>query len=105
MPTKQEQRFTSDQIVPKDDLIHLIAGKAGLSLTDTRTVVDAFAAVVCEEVAKGKAVRLLGFGTWVRQKVAGHPFIPIRGTEKVELPAHHKIRFHTGSLLAKAAQE
>ena len=47
----------------KTDFIAGVAEKAGLTKEQARKAVDAFAAVVAEELQKGEKVSLLGFGT------------------------------------------
>ena len=98
------KKAPSHQIISKEELIHLIAGEAQLSLDETRRCVDAFTATVSAKVAEGHMVRLIGFGSWHKQEVAEHTFIPIRSSERTTLPAHHKVRFHAGAELVSAVR-
>ncbi len=66
-------------IVGKDELVHQIAAKSGLNLKETTKVIDAFTEVVCEDVAQGHEVRLMGFGTWNLRQVAARNVKSIRG--------------------------
>ncbi len=68
-------------VVGKDELIHQVAAKAGLNLKETSKVIDAFTEVVCEDVAQGHEVRLMGFGTWnlrlfLLENVLASPSVP-----------------------------
>ncbi|HLZ63397.1 MAG TPA: HU family DNA-binding protein [Ktedonosporobacter sp.] len=91
-------------ILSKDDLIHQIAAKAELSLKETNQVIDAFTQVVREDVAKGHEVRLMGFGAWNLRNVAPRRVKSIRGGKQITLPAHKRVGFSVGAVLAQAAE-
>src|SRR5712692_533164 len=90
-------------IVGKDELVHQIAAKAGLNLKETSKVIDAFTEVVCEDVAQGHEVRLMGFGTWNLRKVAARQVKSIRGGHQITIPARKRVGFSVGAVLSQAA--
>jgi len=90
--------------IGKDELIHQIATKAGLSLKETGKVIGAFTEVVREDVAKGHEVRLMGFGTWNLRSVNARKVKSIRGGKPITLPAHKRVGFSVGKELAQAAE-
>ncbi len=91
-------------IVGKDDLVHQVAAKAGTNLKETNEILDAFTAVVREEVAKGKEVRLMGFGTWNLRNVAARKVKSIRGGNQITIPARKRVGFSVGAVLSQAAE-
>ncbi|HLZ56008.1 MAG TPA: HU family DNA-binding protein [Ktedonosporobacter sp.] len=91
-------------VVSKDELIHQIAAKAGVNLTEANKVVNAFTEVVREKVTQGHEVRLMGFGTWNLRSVAARRVKSIRGGTPITLPAHKRVGFTVGAVLAQAAE-
>jgi DNA-binding protein HU-beta len=91
-------------IVGKDDLVHQVAAKAGTKLKETNEILDAFTEVVREEVAKGKEVRLMGFGTWNLRNVAARKVKSIRGGTQITIPARKRVGFSVGAVLSQAAE-
>jgi DNA-binding protein HU-beta len=90
-------------IVGKDELIHQVAAKSGLTLKDTSKVIDAFTDVVREEIAQDHEVRLMGFGTWNLRKVAARKVKSIRGGKQITIPAGKRVGFTVGAVLSQAA--
>ncbi len=90
-------------VVGKDELIHQVAAKAGLNLKETSKVIDAFTEVVCEDVAQGHEVRLMGFGTWNLRDVAARNVKSIRGGRQITIPARKRVGFSVGAVLSQAA--
>src|SRR5258706_2453270 len=91
-------------VVGKDELIHQIAGRAGLNLKETSKVIEAFTEVVRDEIAKGHEVRLMGFGTWELRDVASRKVKSIRGGKQITIPARKRVGFSVGAVLAQAAE-
>src|SRR5438876_7916069 len=91
-------------IVGKDELVHQIAAKAGLNLKETTKVIDAFTEVVCEDIAQGHEVRLMGFGTWNLREVAARKVKSIRNGKQITIPARKRVGFSVGAVLSQAAQ-
>jgi len=94
----------SATVVGKDDLVHQVAAKAGTNLKETNGILDAFTEVVREEVAKGKEVRLMGFGTWNLRNVAARKVKSIRGGTPITIPARKRVGFSVGAVLSQAAE-
>lgn len=90
-------------VVGKDELIHQIAAKAGLTLKDTSKVIDAFTEVVRDEIAQNHEVRLMGFGTWNLRTVAERKVKSIRGGKQITIPAGKRVGFTVGTVLSQAA--
>ena len=90
-------------VVGKDELIHQIAAKSGLTLKDTGKVIDAFTEVVREEIAQDHEVRLMGFGTWNLRTVAARKVKSIRGGKQIVIPAGKRVGFTVGAVLSQAA--
>ena len=102
MPEEQSQ---GRAVIGKDELIHQIAAKAGVSLKETNKVIDAFTEVVRDGVAKGSEVRLMGFGTWMLREVAARNVKSIRSGQQITIPARKRVGFSVGAVLAQAAEE
>src|SRR5438132_7429759 len=101
MTTASPEKQSS--VVGKDELIHQVAAKAGLNLKETSKVIDAFTEVVCEDVAQGHEVRLMGFGTWNLRHVAARNVKSIRGGKQITIPARKRVGFSVGAVLSQAA--
>lgn len=55
----------------KQDLINMVADKAGLTKADSARAVDAVVTIVAKSLSKGEKVTWTGFGTFeVRQRAA-----------------------------------
>ncbi len=90
-------------VVGKDELIHQVAAKAGLTLKETSKVIDAFTEVVREEIAQDHEVRLMGFGTWNLRQVAARKVKSIRNGKQITIPAGKRVGFTVGAVLSQAA--
>ena len=90
-------------VVGKDELIHQIAARSGLTLKDTSKGIDAFTDVVREEIAQNHEVRLMGFGTWNLRTVAARRVKSIRGGKQITIPAGKRVGFTVGAVLSQAA--
>ncbi len=90
-------------IIGKNELVHLVSSRAGLKLGVTNKVIEALQEIVCEEVAKGQAVRLMGFGTWELRKVGARRVKSIRGGQEITIPRRLRVGFSVGAVLATSA--
>ncbi len=90
-------------VIGKDELIHQVAAKAGMNLKETSKVIEAFTEVVCEDIAQGHEVRLMGFGTWNLREVASRKVKSIRGGAQITIPARKRVGFSVGAVLSQAA--
>jgi len=103
MNTKEEQMAT-EHIVGKGELAHQIAARSGLSLKDAEKALDAFTEVVRENLAQGREVRLIGFGSWSLRAIGARKVKSIRTGKEVSLPAHKRVGFSVGTTLSQAAE-
>lgn len=83
----------------KTDFIAGVAEKAGLTKEQARKAVDAFAAVVAEELQKGEKVSLLGFGTFSVQDKPAREGINPATKAKINIPARKAVKFKAGAAL------
>jgi DNA-binding protein HU-beta len=105
MHTKEEQKqMATEDIIGKGELAHQMAARSGLSLKDAEKALDAFTEVVRENLARGKEVRLIGFGSWSLRKIAARTVKSIRTGRDVSLPAHKRVGFSAGAVLSQAAE-
>src|SRR5260370_5921371 len=105
MNTKEEQtQMATQDIVGKGELVHQMAARSGLSLKDAEKALDAFTEVVRENLAQGREVRLIGFGSWNLRKIAVRTVKSIRTGREVSLPAHQRVGFSVGTTLSQAAE-
>jgi DNA-binding protein HU-beta len=96
--------MATEQIVGKGELAHQMAARSGLSLKDAEKALDAFTQVVQENLAHGKEVRLIGFGSWSLRRIAARKVKSIRTGKEVSLPAHKRVGFSAGTTLSQAAE-
>jgi len=101
MPTSHSMTPT---IVGKDELSHLVAAKAHVEVKEADAMLNALMETIREQVAKGRQVRLIGFGSWRLRAVAARTIKSIRGGTPIRIPAGKRVRFSAGSLLAEAAK-
>jgi DNA-binding protein HU-beta len=101
MPTPDAK---TPKIVGKDELSHFVAAKAHVDVKEADAMLDALMETVREQVAKGRQVRLIGFGSWRLRAVAARTIKSIRGGTPIHIPAGKRVSFSAGSLLAEAAK-
>ncbi|MEO7022433.1 MAG: HU family DNA-binding protein [Ktedonobacteraceae bacterium] len=101
MPTPNSK---TPKIVGKDELSHLVAAKAHVEVKEADAMLDALMETIQEQVAKGRQVRLIGFGSWRLRAVSARTIKSIRGGTPIHIPAGKRVSFSAGSLLAKAAK-
>jgi len=83
----------------KKELVAAIAAKADLSKKDAEAAVDAFTAVVEEELKNGGKVQLVGFGTFeVAERAAREGRNP-RTNETITIAASKTPKFKAGKAL------
>lgn len=79
----------------KTELIQAVAVKAGLSITDTESVIDAFEAVLLETLPKDKKISLRGFGDFrLDRRKERNGRNPATG-EAVKIEAKNVLKFKT----------
>jgi DNA-binding protein HU-beta len=88
----------------KDQLASLIQKKANLeSRTASEDVVDAFVAVLREELSTGKTVTIRNFGTFMVVDRAARKGRNPKTGEVIDIPPTRAVRFVPGSMLRSAA--
>ncbi len=70
----------------RKELIEAIAVKTGMSRKDTGLVVNAMLEEIVDTVARGEAVKLMGFGTFDARKRAAKVGMNPRTGETVRIP-------------------
>ena len=95
----------TSHVIGKDELIHQVAARSGLSLKETTKAIDSFTEVVRESISQGREVRLMGFGTWSLREVASRQVKSIRGGKQITIPARKRVGFSVGAVLSQAARE
>ena len=89
----------------KKEFVAAIAEKAEVSKKDAEKIVEAFTAVVAEELAKGEKVQLVGFGTFEVRERAARTGINPRTKEKISIEATKVPAFKAGRALKDAVAE
>jgi len=80
----------------KNDLIGMVAEKAGLTKAQAGDAVDAVFDAITSSLKKGEEVRLVGFGTFaVSQRKASIGRNPATGAE-INIPASNQAKFKPG---------
>ena len=86
----------------KNDLIGMVADKAGLTKAQAGDAVDAVFDAITASLKKGEEVRLVGFGTFaVSQRKASIGRNPATGAE-IQIPASNQAKFKPGKGLKDA---
>jgi len=86
----------------KNDLIGMVADKAGLTKAQAGDAVDAVFDAITSSLKKGEEVRLVGFGTFaVSQRKASVGRNPATGAE-IDIPASNQAKFKPGKGLKDA---
>jgi DNA-binding protein HU-beta len=86
----------------KNDLIGVVADKAGLTKADAGLAVDAVFDAITASLKKGDEVRLVGFGTFaVSKRKASVGRNPATGAE-IKIPASNQAKFKPGKGLKDA---
>jgi DNA-binding protein HU-beta len=88
----------------KNDLVGLVADKAGLTKAQAGEAVDAVFDAITSSLKKGEEVRLVGFGTFsVSQRKASIGRNPATGAE-IKIPASNQAKFKPGKGLKDSIQ-
>lgn len=86
----------------KNDLVAVVADRAGISKTDSAKTVDAVFDSITDILKDGGDVRLVGFGTFsVSNRAASEGRNPRTG-EKIMIPASKQPKFKAGKVLKDA---
>jgi len=86
----------------KQEIIEAIAQEAGLTKADAKRALEAFTGTVKRSLKKGKAVRLIGFGTFSVRKRKARKGINPRTQAPIKIPARKVPHFTPGAELKEA---
>lgn len=86
----------------KQQLVEMIAEKAGLTKADASRALDATMESIQETLKKGKKVSLVGFGTFATSKREARDGRNPRTGETVKIAARTAVTFKAGSKLKDA---
>ena len=86
----------------KQQLVEMIAEKAGLTKADASRALDATMESVTEALKKGEKVSLVGFGTFATSKREAREGRNPRTGETVKIDARTVVTFKAGSRLKDA---
>ena len=89
----------------KQQLVEMIAEKAGLTKADAARALDATMESVTEALKKGEKVSLVGFGTFATSKREAREGRNPRTGETVKIAARTAVTFKAGSKLKDAVNE
>ena len=89
----------------KTTLIAQIANQLNVSKNMAKQLVDSFLDSISASLAKGKEVRIQGFGTFkANQRKAREGVNPQKPSEKIKIPAMKVVSFRAGSDFKKAVK-
>ena len=86
----------------RQELVEVMAEKAGITKADANRALDAYMAAVTEALKAGKKVSLVGFGTYATSKRAAREGRNPRTGETVKIAARTAVTFKAGSKLKDA---
>ena len=89
----------------KQQLVEMIAEKAGLTKADATRALEATTESIKEALAKGEKVSLVGFGTFATSKREAREGRNPRTGETVKIEARTAVTFKAGSKLKEAVNE
>ena len=89
----------------KQQLVEMIAEKAGLTKADATRALEATTESITEALAKGEKVSLVGFGTFATSKREAREGPNPRTGETVKIEARTAVTFKAGSKLKEAVNE
>ena len=89
----------------KQQLVEMIAEKAGLTKADAARALDATMESVTEALKKGEKVSLVGFGTFATSKRDAREGRNPRTGETVKIAARTAVTFKAGSKLKEAVNK
>ncbi|HVN66983.1 MAG TPA: HU family DNA-binding protein [Candidatus Sulfotelmatobacter sp.] len=83
----------------KQELCELIAKQTGTSKIKSMMMLDTIFNAICGSLKKGKAVKLVGFGTWKKVKRKARPGRNPQTGKKLTIPARNVIKFSSSQNL------
>jgi len=88
--------------VGRQDLIKIVASKAGKSAKETSEFVNATLDAISETLEKGESVRLVGFGVFSVKDTAESVRVNPQTRAKITVPARKRVKFTPGKDLNDA---
>ena len=89
----------------KDQFVSLVSEKCSLTKKDTLLVLNTAFAVITDEIAAGRKVRFVGFGTFEYRDVAGRIGKNPQTKEPIDISPTGRCAFKAGAPLKQAAQK
>ena len=89
----------------KQQLVEMIAEKAGLTKADAARALEATTESITEALKKGEKVALVGFGTFATSKREAREGRNPRTGETVKIAARTAVTFKAGSKLKEAVNK
>ncbi|MCH5346915.1 MAG: HU family DNA-binding protein [Muribaculaceae bacterium] len=89
----------------KNDLVNVIAEKAGLSKIDARKALDAVVNSIADVLVTENKFALAGFGTFTVSEKAARQGINPRTKEVINIPARKTVKFKAGVELTSRVNE
>lgn len=89
----------------KQQLVEMIAEKAGLTKADAARALEATTESITEALKKGEKVALVGFGTFATSKREAREGRNPRTGETVKIEARTAVTFKAGSKLKEAVNK
>jgi len=86
----------------KSELVAAVAAKAGMSKVAAADAVAAVVAAITESLAKGEAVQLIGFGTFMVKENPAHEGVNPANGKKIHIAAKKVAKFKAGAALNAA---
>lgn len=88
--------------VGRQDLIKIVATKAGKSAKETTEFVNATLDAIKDQLETGETVRLVGFGVFAVKDTAASVRVNPQTREKINVPARKRVKFTAGKELNDA---
>ncbi|MCK4330655.1 integration host factor subunit beta [candidate division WOR-3 bacterium] len=91
--------------IRKEDIVRDIASETGLSMIETKMVVNAFMSKIIEGIMTGKRIELRGFGVFTSRKRKGRVARNPKTGEKVNVPPYIMPVFKPSRILKKTLKK
>lgn len=88
----------------KDELLKVLAEKAGVKKVEAEKVLDAFVATLLKEVKKGEKFAVAGLGTFSVAKRAAREGVNPKTGAKIKIKASKSLKFKAAKKLKEAIQ-
>ncbi len=86
----------------KDELLKVLAEKAGVKKVEAEKVLDTFVATLLSEVKKGEKFAVAGFGTFVVASRAARDGVNPKTGAKIRIAASKNVKFKAAKKLKEA---